>query len=115
MQATFKAFEADLAEHFKEEEDVMMPLLRCHVSPAECKKHIVNPIVRSMSADANGAFFDAMDGEVDRKEFMKQEGIPFFIVWLLNWHLRKYTRNVKVPFEAAVAEAEAVVAPAIAA
>lgn len=106
-----------MLEHFDEEEKNLMPMMRKHVSQKEYVKHVVTPIVRSMGPMDNGNFFDNFSGPDDVKDFAKQEGIPFFIMWLLNWHVKKYLRNIKEPFEKAVKEAQtaAVSVPASAA
>lgn len=98
-----------MCQHFDEEEKDLMPLFRKHVSPKEYAKYITGPIDRTMTSLDIGNFFDNLNqnGPDDVKDFKKQEKIPFFIMWWLNWETRKYVRNIKAPFEKAVKEAEA--------
>lgn len=111
----FEKLENDMLEHLAEEERVMMPILRRVVSPAEYKKQVVGPIVRSMGKMDNGDFFDKFESAEDRKGFFKQEGIPFFIGWYLNHCHRSYVKAVVDPFKKAVGEAETYRPPALAA
>ncbi len=103
-----------MMEHFREEETVLMPMMRKVVTHKEYNKEIVTPIVRSLTPLDNGTFMRIMSPE-DMSGFFKQEGIPFFIGWLLKYFVRKYNRTVLEPFQRAVAKAEAVKATSAAA
>ncbi|KAL4443864.1 hypothetical protein ABPG75_011601 [Micractinium tetrahymenae] len=55
-------------------------------------------IVRSMDATSVGVFLRPMSRE-QRRAFARQEGIPFFIRWLLFRQAAKYEKKVWQPFE----------------
>lgn len=95
-----------LLAHLDEEEEHLIPLFRKHVSPKEAKK-IVDQIIRSLPFAATSNFIDKMDSSHGFADFAKQEGIPFFVVWILKWQHRRYVRKVKNPFEKAIQEANA--------
>lgn len=48
-------------------------------------------IMRGMDWRGVGAFFRPMS-RPQRKAFAKQEGIPFFVQWILFWQAGKYER-----------------------
>lgn len=93
-----------LLSHLDEEEKELIPLFRRHVSPKEAKK-IVDQIIRSLPFAATSNFIDKMNSPQDFAEFSRQEGIPFFVVWILKWQHKRYVRRVKTPFERAIQEA----------
>ncbi|PSC69312.1 hypothetical protein C2E20_7167 [Micractinium conductrix] len=95
--ATLARFRDLCEEHLREEEQELLPLLRKHFTPKEFKP-VVDKILRSMDGYATGAFFHPMQ-PVQRKAFARQEGIPFFIGWILSYQTYKYERNVWQPFQ----------------
>lgn len=96
----FAGFNRLCQEHLKEEEDIALPLMRKHFSHSEIKKHVVAKITRSMDGESVGVFLRPMTKE-QRRAFAKQEGIPFFVRWILFRQAAKYQRNVWQPFQRA--------------
>lgn len=96
--ATFAELHPLCLRHFAEEEAEAMPLMRRHFSQEEITKHVVAKIVRTMDATCVGVMLRPMSRE-QRRAFAKQEGIPFFIRWLLFRQAAKHEKQVWQPFE----------------
>ena len=97
-QDVFAALQSMLLEHLREEEEEAMPLMRRHFTPKEIERNVVQKIMRSMDGEGVGAFLRPMS-KAERRAFARQEGIPFFIRWILFRHAAKYERNVWQPFQ----------------
>lgn len=105
-----------LEEHLREEEERDLPLMRQHFTPKEIEKHVVAKIMPTMDGASVGVFLRPMS-KAQRRAFTKQEGIPFFIRWILFRRAAKYERGVWEPFrrECLAAAAAAGGAPSAAA
>ncbi|KAI3424132.1 hypothetical protein D9Q98_009492 [Chlorella vulgaris] len=97
-QAAFTELRALLEPHLREEEEEAMPLMRRHFTPDEIKKNVVQKIMRSMDEESVGVFLRSMS-RAERRAFAKQEGIPFFIRWILFRRAAKYEQAVWQPFQ----------------
>ena len=97
-QTVFIQLRALCEEHFRDEEEEAMPLMRRHFTPKEIERNVVQKIMRSMDGEGVGAFLRPMS-KAERRAFARQEGIPFFIRWILFRHAAKYERNVWQPFQ----------------
>jgi uncharacterized membrane-anchored protein YjiN (DUF445 family) len=84
--------------HLREEEQEVLPLMRRHFTPQEIEKNVVQKIMRSMDGQSVGVFLRALSRE-ERRAFMRQEHIPFFVRWILNHQAAKYERTVWRPFQ----------------
>ena len=75
-------YESMMQHHLQEEEDIGLPLLRAYMTPKE-----VAPIIQKIMAKSppieTGSTIHFMGVERWRKEFMPQEGIPFFVWYLV--------------------------------
>ena len=69
--------------HLLEEEEVCLPLLRAYFTPKETAK-LVQEILGQAPALAMGSFLYCLGGKEGVREFMAQEGIPFF-VWYIQF------------------------------
>jgi hypothetical protein len=67
--------------HLLEEEKIGLPLARAYFTRKEFSK-IVSAIMKKATPIELGAFIHTMGEHSFRREFMPQEGIPFF-VWFL--------------------------------
>jgi hypothetical protein len=75
------SYEEILLPHLKEEEDFGLLLTRAYFTHAEISK-IVEKIMEKAPPVEMGSIINYMGVEKFRKEFMRREGIPFF-VWYL--------------------------------
>ena len=79
----WKEYRNFLFPHLHEEEQVGLPLVRAYFTPEEFA-----PCIQSIMTKASpielGSFFHHIGGKKEIMEFMKQEGIPFF-VWYLQF------------------------------
>jgi len=82
LRAEWGTYERILKPHLREEECVGLPLLRAYFTPAEVKPKI-DQIIDKDPPLALGSFIFAMGGEAPLKEFMAQEGIPFFVWYIV--------------------------------
>ena len=76
-------YDVKMKAHLVEEEAVCIPLLRAYFTPEEVAAK-VQEILGNAPAVAMGSFFFWMGGKGPVMEFMKQEGIPFF-VWYIQF------------------------------
>lgn len=75
-------YRTEMEEHMLEEEQIALPLARAYFTPKEFER-IVQKLVRKESGKAMmGCFVYHMGQERMQMEFMKEQGIPFFL-----WHL----------------------------
>jgi hemerythrin-like domain-containing protein len=81
LLAEWKPYSATMHEHLQEEEDIGLPLQRAYFTPAEHVKMVEKLIARETKL-ALGNFVFHMGKDRFRKEFMKEQGIPFFVWWL---------------------------------
>ncbi|KAI3430871.1 hypothetical protein D9Q98_009280 [Chlorella vulgaris] len=98
VKATFAQLDPLCRQHFQEEETVAMPLMRKHFTLQEIEKNVVAKILRGMGPDDVGDYFRTLSKE-EFRSFAKQEHIPFFIRWILQWQVAKYKKNIWQPFE----------------
>jgi hypothetical protein len=113
----FTALDADLTQHYLEEESTLLAPMRKAITPRENAKHITKPIVSKMDPLFRGQYFSKLDAD-QLKAFMRQEKIPFFVKYIVfRPNVRKYNRMVANPVEEAIASARAAAgsAPATAA
>lgn len=104
--ATFAQLKPLTLEHLAEEEAEAMPLMRRHFKPEEISKHVVTKIVRSMDSTAFGVYMRHMSREQFRS-FAKQEGMPFFIRWIIGHQVAQHKKKVWEPFEQECLQASA--------
>lgn len=81
LRAEWGTYERILKPHLREEELIGLPLLRAYFTPAEVKPE-VDKIIAKDPPLALGSFIRTMGGEGPTRDFMAQEGIPFF-VWYI--------------------------------
>eukprot|EP00527_Entomoneis_sp_CCMP2396_P009685 CAMPEP_0198137290 /NCGR_PEP_ID=MMETSP1443-20131203/808_1 /TAXON_ID=186043 /ORGANISM="Entomoneis sp., Strain CCMP2396" /LENGTH=259 /DNA_ID=CAMNT_0043798671 /DNA_START=40 /DNA_END=819 /DNA_ORIENTATION=- len=100
LVADMESYAEDLKAHLHEEEEIGLPLLRAYFDPQEYAK-ISEEIMKNAPPLELGSFIHAMGVKRFRSEFMKQEGIPFF-VWYLAFagNVKAFEKQVVVPAEA---------------
>jgi hypothetical protein len=86
-------YESMMRPHLQEEEDIGLPLLRAYMTQKEVAP-IIQKIVAKTTPMELGSMIHFMGAEKCRKEFMPQEGIPFF-VWFLAFK-GKYNKFLKM-------------------
>jgi hypothetical protein len=82
IQKDFLSYEKDLRPHLLWEEERILPLMRAYFTPAEMKA-IVQDIVKTEPPLAMGSFIHFQSEKRFRTLFMKQEGIPSFVWYLV--------------------------------
>lgn len=82
LRAEWSTYERILKPHLREEELVGLPLLRAYFTPADVKPQ-VDKIIAKDPPLALGGFIRSMGGEGPARDFMAQEGIPFFVWYLV--------------------------------
>lgn len=94
------SYRKELEEHLMEEEEMGLPLVRAYFTPKEYGK-MTQEIIANEGKLEMGSFVYHMGAHRMRGEFMKQEGIPFF-VWYLVFRggLKLYEKQVMVHAEA---------------
>lgn len=85
------AYGSNMKEHLKEEEVIGLPLMRAYFQPDEYKK-LTEEIIKRDSYLSLGGLIYHMGADRFRNEFMKQEGIPFFV-----WHVYFRGAYIKYP------------------
>ena len=82
LYSAWHSYQAMIKPHLLEEEYFGIPLMRAYFKPKEIAK-IVADIMGSTHApkEEMGAFIYFLGEKKFREEFMKQEGIPFFVWW----------------------------------
>lgn len=99
LLSSYVELEEHMLPHLKEEEDVCLPLSRAYFTPEELGPKVKEAIDRETKVSM-GAFIHTMGEERFRKEFMKQEGIPFFVWYIVfMWQVRAYKHEVITPIE----------------
>jgi hypothetical protein len=99
MNALF-AYEAVLLPHLLEEEHVALPLCRAYFTPKEVRAKVMK-MSKGGPAVEMGSFIYYMTEDGFRKKFMKQEGIPSFVWWLvMKPKYRYFMKHVKEPLDA---------------
>lgn len=100
VMSALLAYEEVLLPHLLEEEQVALPLCRAYFTPDEVKAQ-----VRKMSFHGPpvemGSFIYYMREDHFRTQFMKHEGIPTFLWWLVMKPNYKYfMKHMKEPLDA---------------
>ena len=82
LYSAWYSYQSMMKPHLLEEEYFGIPLMRAYFKPKEIGK-IVADIMGSKYApkEEMGAFIYFLGEKKFREEFMKQEGIPFFVWW----------------------------------
>lgn len=94
------AYEGLLLPHLLEEERVALPLCRAYFTPSEVRAKVLS-MSKGGPAVEMGSFIHYMTEDGFRKKFMKQEGIPSFVWWLvMKPKYRYFMKNVKEPLDA---------------
>jgi hypothetical protein len=86
-------YEEMLLPHFREEEELALPLQRAYFTPKDMAPLVAEAVKRTTPNELGAMiYFEGPDNF--RSSFMKQEGIPFF-VWYIDfyWKLEFYKRN----------------------
>jgi hemerythrin-like domain-containing protein len=81
ISAKWDEYSTLMLPHLLEEEKIGLPLARAYFTKKEFSK-IISAIMKKATPIELGAFIHAMGEHTFRREFMPQEGIPFF-VWFL--------------------------------
>jgi iron-sulfur cluster repair protein YtfE (RIC family) len=100
LQDSLFTYEEGMLPHLKEEEDIALPLMRAYFTPKEIGPK-TQKIVDSSPDCELGSFIYYMTEHKFRSEFMKKEGIPSF-VWFLVFK-KKYQyflNNLLIHYEA---------------
>ncbi|GAB4820685.1 hypothetical protein N2152v2_007731 [Parachlorella kessleri] len=100
LQDDFARFKQLCEEHFREEEEVTLPALRHHFTPAEVQP-VAKKISKMYSLLDMGNYLRPMSHE-ERVAWMTRVKMPTFVQWLMLAQCRRYDRNVMRPFEAAI-------------
>lgn len=88
------SYSEDLKEHLLEEEEIGLPLVRAYFTPKEIKA-IVQKIVKKETKMELGCFVYHMGEARMRIEFMKENGIPFFVWYIVfSGALKSYQKNI---------------------
>jgi len=98
----FEQYKSMIVPHMKEEETFVLPLLRAYFTPKDMEPIIQTIATNGPKIEFGSAIYNCQGGpEGFRQEFMKQEGIPFF-VWYIDFQFRlaEYERRVAKPLEA---------------
>ena len=82
IASCWKKYDEAMRPHLLEEEAVGLPLLRAYFTPEETHSQVMK-IVKKDPAGAMGSFIFCMGEDKFRSEFMKDDGIPFF-VWYID-------------------------------
>ncbi|KAJ1451106.1 hypothetical protein M885DRAFT_530575 [Pelagophyceae sp. CCMP2097] len=102
LLACWDTYAGLMKSHLLEEEHIGIPLMRAFFTPKEVSP-IIQKIVGSVTApkEEMGSFIYFLTEAKFRNEFMKQEGIPFF-VWYLDFKakLNYYETNVAAQIDA---------------
>lgn len=103
----WKEYRNFMYPHLHEEEQVGLPLVRAYFTPQEFAPTL-QAILKKASPIELGSFFHHIGGKKDIMEFMKQEGIPFF-VWYLEFKGMRalYREKMESKIEALLAGVEA--------
>ena len=72
--------------HLKEEEDIAVPLMRAYFTKEDLRPLIMKLIKKGADYEM-GSFIHTFTPEAFRKDFMVQEGIPFFI-WYIDFRFQ---------------------------
>ena len=93
-------YEAIMREHLQEEEDIALPLYRAFFTPKEGAA-LTMEVLKDVKKFEMGSFIYFLGPQKFRKEFMKQEGIPFF-VWYLEFAgmYKVFNEGFAVPMDA---------------
>ena len=78
-------YEAMMVPHLYEEEQVGLPLARAYFTPKEMGKKIQEIMAKADPLEM-GSFFHHIGSKKDIQNFMRQEGIPYFVVSHLTLH-----------------------------
>ena len=78
-----KVYEETLLPHFLEEENIALPLMRCYFTKKEVAKVIQKMLSSSSAKSEMGSFIHYQTEQGFKEHFMKQEGIPGFVWFLL--------------------------------
>ncbi|CAB9528391.1 expressed unknown protein [Seminavis robusta] len=100
LLAEWKPYATNMREHLQEEEDIGLPLMRAYFLPKEYSK-VIQKLVRGESKLMTGCFVHRMGEERCRNEFMKEQGIPFFVWYLVfSGSIKLYESTVGAAIEA---------------
>ena len=102
LYSAWNSYQSMMKPHLLEEEHFGIPLMRAYFKPKEIGK-IVGDIMGSKYApkEEMGAFIYFLGEQKFREEFMKQEGIPFFVWWTdFKEKFNYYQTDVNVHIEA---------------
>ena len=102
LYSAWNSYQSMMFSHLLEEEHFGIPLMRAYFKPTEIGK-IVGDIMGSKYApkEEMGAFIYFLGEKKFREEFMKQEGIPFFVWWTdFKEKFNHYKTDVNVHIEA---------------
>jgi hypothetical protein len=95
----FTAYQNDMLPHFAEEESIGLPLVLAYFTAADLKPTISQLIKHSPKTE-NGSIVESCTPEVFRSTFMVNEGIPFFVWYIVfYWNhkafLNQFTNKVQ--------------------
>jgi hemerythrin-like domain-containing protein len=83
LVAVFEPYRKTMEAHLKEEEEIVVPLMRAYFEPEFVGKK-VEDIMKTMDKTLMGSFVHHQGSKKEFQAFQKQEGIPSF-VWYLNF------------------------------
>eukprot|EP00934_Nitzschia_sp_Nitz4_P009039 Nitzschia sp. Nitz4//scaffold13_size275219//12266//12988//NITZ4_000835-RA/size275219-processed-gene-0.71-mRNA-1//1//CDS//3329535897//9029//frame0 len=94
-----EAYIAVMIPHLEQEETECLPLSRAYFTPEEVGRKIQEIIAHEPKL-ALGSLISAMGVEHFRNSFMKQEGIPFFVWYIVfTWRIRAFRKEFVEPVE----------------
>lgn len=93
-------YEALMKPHLLQEEVECLPLCRAYFTPKEIAPKIQEIIGNGPKVEM-GSFIHTMGVDHFRKKFMKQEGIPFFVWYMVFcWRLKIFEKEFLAPLDA---------------
>mmetsp|Transcript_3805 Transcript_3805/g.5681 ORF Transcript_3805/g.5681 Transcript_3805/m.5681 type:complete len:110 (-) Transcript_3805:18-347(-) len=82
-----------MREHLHDEEETALPLMRAYYTKKEMKPFVMKIVERSPAVET-GSLIHVVGVERWQKDFMRQEGIPFFVWYLVfRGKLRAYQKT----------------------
>ena len=88
----FDNYEPEMKTHFTEEETIYVPLMRAYFAPKYVSDKTA-AIMKKLDKTLIGSFVHHQGSKADFKKFMAQEGIPYFVWYLVFKNCRTLYRK----------------------
>jgi hemerythrin-like domain-containing protein len=88
----FDNYEPEMKTHFTEEETIYVPLMRAYFAPKYVSDK-TSAIMKKLDKTLMGSFVHHQGSKADFKKFMAQEGIPYFVWYLVFKNCRTLYRK----------------------